>query len=251
MLYLFFKNHYSVLGVVIAIVLIGITTLCATIVLKEDSEIPSDLSTQTERYGETTATDSFLVNHETDAATMPVTEEKGTPSAPKAEEEVLSIYRCTDNYYTDQTPTHGTGSISVPLDESRYQVSSCMLRLCDDGCDPEHIVNRAAQGYAPVYKIAQSKEYSESDGWNYHTRKFIMEVPEQMIEDLQRQGMLESVLSELEREYYYLLTQDETHYAYIKIVPKDKAAEKPSDEDAVVDEFVKNAVVRFTLDVTP
>ncbi len=247
MLYLFFKNHYSVLGVVIAIVLIGITTLCVTIVLKEDSETPSDLSKQTEQYQGITTTDGHIVSHEIDSTSTPITEKKETPSAPKAEEEEqLSIYRCTDNYYTDQTPTHGIGSISVPLDESRYQLSSCMIRLCDDGCDPAHIVSRAAQGYAPVYKIAQSKEYSASDGWNYHTRKFIMEVPEPMIEDLQRQGILESVMSEIEREYYYLLTLDETHYAYIKIVPKDQAMEKPSDEDAIVDEFVKNTVARFT-----
>ena len=162
--------------------------------------------------------------------------------------ESLSIYLCDDVYRTDDTPTHGSGTISLSLADSEYKLYDAKLLLCDDGCDPAAVVSRASQGYAPVYRIVQTAEYTEQDGYNYLTRQFSAKIPEPMLEDLQNQGVLDTITARLEREYYYLLTLDDTHYAYISIDPKAENSEKPFDEEAIVNDFIKNAEIEFTAD---
>ncbi len=162
--------------------------------------------------------------------------------------ESLSIYLCDDVYRTDDTPTHGSGTISLPLADSGYTLYDAKLLLCDDECDPAAVVSRASQGYAPVYRIVQTAEYTEKDGYNYPTRQFSAKIPEPMLEDLQKQGVLDTITARLEREYYYLLTLDDIHYAYISIDPTDENSERPIDEESIVNEFIKNAEIEFTAD---
>lgn len=160
--------------------------------------------------------------------------------------ESLSIYLCDDVYRTADTPTHGSGIISIPLADSEYKLYDAQLLLCDDGCDPAAVVSRASQGYAVAYRIVQTAEYTGKDSYNYPTRQFSAKIPEPMLEDLQNQGVLDNLKAQLEREYYYLLTLDDTHYAYISIIPTDENSEKPFNEESIVNEFIKNAKIEFT-----
>lgn len=50
------------------------------------------------------------------------------------------------------------------------------------------------------------------------------------------------------REYLYLLTLDETHYAYIVLAPTDETAEKPENEVQTVNEIMRNARISLQAD---
>ena len=214
----YFKKPKVIWSIIIAVAAIAVSALCLTNALEEEE--PSDLYTRTEQ------TTAVMLT---------------TP---------LSIYDCRDAYFHESTPTHGSGSVSVPLDPEKYEIALCTIRLCDDGCDTADVVSRITQGYAPAYRVVHSAEYAVSDGWNYPTQKFTLEAPDEMIADLKRQGVLEEVMSRFERNYYYLLTLDDTHYAFVQITPTDTNTERPADEDAIVNEFVKKAKVNFTTDET-
>ncbi len=147
------------------------------------------------------------------------------------------IYLCDDVYRTDSTPTHGEASVYSEAELTDYVVEDCKILLCDDGCDPTDVLNRAFSGYAHAWRIDRYEEHTTGDGWRYDTRRYINEVPEQIRRQMKDQGAPEYVM--FPREYLYLVTLDETHYAYFVIVPADVEGEKPADEEALADEIVK------------
>lgn len=161
----------------------------------------------------------------------------------KLHTETLSIYRCDDVYITNDTFSRGLGTISLPILDSGYEISDCKLLLCDDGCDPAAVVSRAAQGYAPAYYVVENGEFVG----NYLTVRFNMELPEEVVESLKIQGVYEEFMAEHERNFYYLLTLDDTHYAYIHITAMEDT-EKPDNESLVVDGIVKDAVITLDID---
>jgi len=137
-------------------------------------------------------------------------------------EEVLAdIYRCDDVYRTDDTPTHGSGTIALPKSQDVWEVKDYQILLCDDGCDPADVVSRASQGYALAYPVFLEGEF---DG-NYHAYKF-----------------------KIERNYYslYLLVLDDSHYAYIELEKKvnDETTEY---EEELADCFIKNVKISFNI----
>ncbi len=150
------------------------------------------------------------------------------------------IYLCDDVYRTDNTPTHGMGSIALPMGQDVLEVADYDILLCGDGCPPESVVSRASQGYAPAYRVVPD---GEIDG-NFKTLKFKMEIPEPMLEDIKRQGVYEMITEQIESEYYYLIVLDEKHYAYINLERID-GAEKLENEAELADSIVKNARVSF------
>jgi len=163
------------------------------------------------------------------------------------EEQLLSydvfedeIYLGDDVYRSGDTPTHGTGFISLPAGQDVLKVKNYDILLCGDNCTPESIVSRASQGYAPVYRVVSD---GEIDG-NFKVLKFKMEIPGQMLEDIKRQGVYEQITEEIESQYYYLLVLDEKHYAYIHLERIDGAA-KIEGEDELADSIVKNAKISF------
>lgn len=158
--------------------------------------------------------------------------------------QTVDIYRCDDVYRTDDTPTHGSGTISIPINVSGYELSDFEILACDDGCNPTDVVSRAFWGYAPAWRIDQYEEYTAEDGWNFDTRKYINEVPEDIKNDMISQGAPDSVTNP--RDYIYLLTLDEKHYAYIHLKGKEEA-EMVSDEHTIADEFVKKAQIEFVV----
>ena len=150
------------------------------------------------------------------------------------------IYLCDDVYRGDDTPTHGTGSIALPMGQDILEVKDYDILLCGDGCSPESVVSRASQGYAPAYRVVAD---GEIDG-NFKVLKFKMEIPEQMLEDIKTQGVYEQITEEIESKYYYLLVLDEKHYAYINL-ERIEGAEKTENEAELADSIVKNARVTF------
>ena len=151
-----------------------------------------------------------------------------------------AIYLCDDVYRGDDTPTHGTASIALPMAQDFLEVKDYDILLCGDGCSPESVVSRASQGYAPAYRVVAD---GEIDG-NFKVLKFKMEIPEQMLEDIKKQGVYEQITEEIESKYYYLLVLDEKHYAYINL-ERIEGAEKTENEAELADSIVKNARVTF------
>lgn len=156
------------------------------------------------------------------------------------DEFLADIYLCDDVYRTDDMPTHGSGSILLPMAQDILELKNYDILLCPDGCPPESVVSRASQGYAPVYHVVPD---GEIDG-NFKVLKFKMEIPEPMLEDLKKQGVYEQITEEIESQYYYLIVLDEKHYAYIHLERKEGAS-KPDNEAELADSIVKNARIRF------
>jgi len=150
------------------------------------------------------------------------------------------VYLCDDVYRTDDTPTHGSGSIALPMTQDVLKIADYQLLLCDDGCEPSDVVSRASQGYAPVYQVVSD---GELEG-NYHIFRFKMVLPEQMAEDLKNQGDYEYITEQLESSYYYLLVLDANHYAYIHLA-RNEGAEKIERETEFSDSIVKDAKISF------
>ena len=150
------------------------------------------------------------------------------------------IYLCDDVYRSDDTPTHGSASIALPMAQDVLELKDYDILLCGDGCSPESVVSRASQGYAPAYHVVSD---GEIDG-NFRTLKFKMEIPEGMLEDVKKQGVYDQIIEELGGQYYYLLLLDETHYAYIYLERKE-GVEKIDDEAELADGIVKNAKINF------
>lgn len=153
------------------------------------------------------------------------------------------IYLCDDVYRSDDTLTHGTGSISLPMGQDILKVEDYDILFCGDGCDPTAVVSRASQGYAPAYRVVAD---GEIDG-NFKVLKFKMEIPEPMLEDIKKQGVYEQIVEEIESQYYYLLVLDEKHYAYIHL-ERIEGAEKIESEAELADAIVKNARISFEPD---
>ena len=150
------------------------------------------------------------------------------------------IYLCDDVYRSDDTPTHGTGSIALPMGQDVLEVADYDILLCGDGCSPESVVSRASQGYAPAYRVVSD---GEIDG-NFNVLKFKMEIPEPMLEDIKKQGVYEQITERIGSQYYYLLVLDEKHYAYINL-ERIEGAEKFENEAELADSIVKNARISF------
>ncbi|MBQ3256040.1 MAG: hypothetical protein IJA67_01310, partial [Oscillospiraceae bacterium] len=153
------------------------------------------------------------------------------------------IYLCDDVYRSDDTLTHGTGSIALPMGQDVLEVKHYDMLLCGDGCSPESVVSRASQGYAPVYHVVPD---GEIDG-NFKVLKFKMEIPEPMLEDIQKQGVYDQIMERLDSQYYYLFVLDEKHYAYIHL-ERIEDAEKLDHEAELADTIVKNARINFEPD---
>ena len=157
-----------------------------------------------------------------------------------------SIYLCDDVYIGEDTPTHGAAQLYIPTALTDYQ-AECKVLLCEDGCDPAAVLSRAFWGYAPAWTIDRYEEFSPDDGWNYPTRRYINEVPEEIREQMKAQGAPDWVM--FPRRYLYLVTLDDTHYAYILIYPRYDEAEKPADEESVANEIIKHAEIVLSPDV--
>ncbi|MBQ7974633.1 MAG: hypothetical protein IJ300_02980 [Clostridia bacterium] len=183
---------------------------------------PSDVSDNTDNDKENKSVEEQLLSHDN----YDVFEDE--------------IYLCDDVYRGDDTPTHGTASIALPMAQDVLEVKDYDILLCGDGCSPESVVSRASQGYAPAYRVVAD---GEIDG-NFKVLKFKMEIPEQMLEDIKKQGVYEQITEEIESKYYYLLVLDEKHYAYINL-ERIEGAEKIENEAELADSIVKNARVTF------
>lgn len=156
------------------------------------------------------------------------------------DEFLTDIYLCDDVYRSDDTPTHGTASISLPMSQDVLELKDYQILLCGDGCPPESVVSRASQGYAPAYRVVPD---GEIDG-NFKVLKFKMEIPEGMLEDIKKQGVYEQIVEEIESQYYYLLVLGEKHYAYIHL-ERIEGAEKIETEAELADDIVKKAIISF------
>lgn len=149
---------------------------------------------------------------------------------------------CNDVYRTNDTPTCGSGSITLHMSEDIFEVNDYQILLCADGCNPSDIVSRASQGYAPVYQVIPDGEIKG----NFQTFKFKMAVPELMADDLKRQGNYEDIAEQTEENYYYLLAIDKNHYAYIHLERR-KGMEKFENEAELTDTVIKKAEIDLNL----
>ncbi len=151
------------------------------------------------------------------------------------------IYLCDDVYRSDDTHTHGTGSISLPMGQDVLEVADYDILLCGDGCPPESVVSRASQGYAPAYRVVPD---GEIDG-NFKTLKFKMKVDEAWLNDTINSGINVAIEETLGSKYFYLLVLDEKHYAYIHLEVIDGVDSEVEHEAELADSIVKNARVTF------
>lgn len=158
------------------------------------------------------------------------------------DEFLKDIYLCDDVYILDDTPTHGSGSILLPMAQDVLELNHYKLLLCDDGCDPTAVVSRAFWGYGPGWRIDKYEEHTTEDGWSFPTRRYINEVPDEIKAQMISQGAPESVTEP--RDYIYLLTLDEQHYAYIHLKGIENT-ERLANESELADSIVKNARINF------
>ncbi len=150
------------------------------------------------------------------------------------------IYLCDDVYRSDDTLTHGTGSIALPMGQDVLEVADYDILLCGDGCSPESVVSRASQGYAPSYTVVPN---GEIDG-NFKVLKFKLKIDEAWLKNMHDQGINVAIAEEMYGHYYYLLVLDEKHYAYIHLDAID-GGEEIEHEAELADSIVKNARVSF------
>ncbi|MBE6551607.1 MAG: hypothetical protein E7665_05665 [Ruminococcaceae bacterium] len=153
------------------------------------------------------------------------------------------IYLCDDVYLTDDTPIHGSGSVILPTNQDVLEVNDYRIILCSDKCDPSEIVQRAFQGYAPVYSVVYNGEFNG----NFKILKFNLEIPEPIIEDFEKKGdyqTIENMTERIESIYQYLLVLDDNHYAYVCLERKE-GVEKHEHEAELADSIVKSARVYF------
>ncbi len=150
------------------------------------------------------------------------------------------IYLCDDVYRSDDTPTHGTGTIALPMGQDVLEVKDYKILLCGDGCAPEAVVSRASQGYAPAYRVVPD---GEIDG-NFKVLKFKMELDEAWLNDTINSGFNVAIEETLESKYFYLLVLDEKHYAYINLEVID-GVDEVEYEAELADSIVKNARISF------
>lgn len=156
-----------------------------------------------------------------------------------------AIYLCDDVYRYENTPTHGESTIIFPNGLGDYTLTECQFLLCRDGCDPTDVVVRARWGYAPIWKMDQYVEFTEEDGWNYPTRRYDTAPPHDIAEKMREQGTPEHEINK--REYLYLVTLDETNYAYIMLKAKDAdITVKPENETELTDALVASVQIRMT-----
>lgn len=156
------------------------------------------------------------------------------------------IYRCDDVNRTADTPIFGIGSVTLSIDRSIFRIDDCRILRCDNGCDPVHVVSLASQGYASAYDMELVDEYSVEDGWNYPTKTFRAVIPESMREALIHSGQLERVEAQLAHTYYYLLTLDESHYAYFCFTEKKYDWFSTETKANLADNTAQSATVSFT-----
>ncbi len=154
----------------------------------------------------------------------------------------VKVYKCDDVYRDENTKTHGNATVKISAPISDYVVDSIDVLLCDDGCNQTDVLSRAFWGYAPAWKIDQYTEYKTSDGWSYTTRAYKNIVPDDIKASMIEQGAPASVYEP--REYPYVLTLDETHYAVIVIKPIDEDGEKPENEGELVNGIVKSIEIQ-------
>ena len=158
------------------------------------------------------------------------------------------IYRCDDVNRTADTPVLGIGSVTLSIDRSIFRIDDCRILRCDNGCDPVHVVSLASQGYASAYDMELVDEYSVEDGWSYPTKTFRAVIPEGMREDLIHSGQLERVEAQLAHTYYYLLTLDDTHYAYFCFTEKKYDWFSTETKANLADNTARSAIVSFTVE---
>ena len=151
----------------------------------------------------------------------------------------VDIYACDEVYKTEETKIYGKGSVDLTNIQDNFEVFDCQLLLCEDKCNPADVVSRMSQGYAAVYQVALDEEF---DG-NYKTQEFKMVIPEGMIDEFENQ---ENEAAPKDGNYYYLLTLDETHYAYVHIGRKE-GLKKIENEAEVADSIIKNAQVNLEI----
>ena len=158
------------------------------------------------------------------------------------------IYRCDDVNRTADAPIFGIGSVTLSIDRSIFRIDDCRILRCDDGCDPVHVVSLASQGYASAYDMELVDEYSVEDGWSYPTKTFRAVIPEGMREDLIHSGQLERMEAQLAHTYYYLLTLDDTHYAYFCFTEKKYDWFSTETKANLADNTARSATVSFTVE---
>lgn len=156
------------------------------------------------------------------------------------DEFLTDIYLCDDVYRSDNTPTHGTASIRLPMSQDVLELKDYQILLCGDGCPPESVVSRASQGYAPAYRVVPD---GEIDG-NFKVLKFRLKIDEAWLENMHNQGINVAIAEEMYGHYYYLLVLDEMHYAYIHLDAID-GGEEIEHEAELADSIVKNARISF------
>lgn len=167
----------------------------------------------------------------------------GTSEAPDGYESFTKdIYLCDDVYRTDDTPTYGTGTLSLSLADP-IELCCFDILLCGDGCNQTSVISRAFWGYAPSWRLEKYDEYGIWEGWSFNTRKYSLEVPEDIKSDMIAQGAPESVTDP--RDHIYLLSLDEKHYAFIHLKGKDDT-ERPENEEEIANGIVKTAKIEFT-----
>ncbi len=129
-------------------------------------------------------------------------------------QKVTEGYPCEIRDCVESSETYGKATLHLPLWSNIWQVKDVQVIRCEDGCEPSALVSKAAYGNAPVYAPKLQEEFYGDD---YRTFRFQMTVPEAMVEDLKNSGSYDAVVEELERNVYFLLVVDKTHYAYLHL----------------------------------
>ncbi|MBE6541168.1 MAG: M56 family metallopeptidase [Ruminococcaceae bacterium] len=151
------------------------------------------------------------------------------------------IYHCDDVYIDADTLSYGDSMIELqfPGDAENYSIIDCQTLLCDDGCDPKALFNRAHWGYAPAYEIYQYGIYGADDGWNYPTLNYFNVVPDDYLENI-AEAEREAFKEKSRRQYMYLIELGHNLYSVITLAPSDTSGEKPANEEEVMNSIIAN-----------
>ncbi len=148
----------------------------------------------------------------------------------------MDIYRCDDVYRTEDTPTHGSGTVTLSSPEEPLSVTDVKIIACADGCRREDVVSRAAQGYAKVADVVETGFFQGE----YAVYRYGFSLSAAGAEDMKNQGTYEEYMTFLSGKYFYLFILDDIHYAYISVERKN--GETPVENEAFLADTVANSV---------
>ncbi len=158
----------------------------------------------------------------------------------------LPIYDCGATYLP-AAETYGTAIAWIPTALTEYEIRELRILRCDNLCDQTYLISHQYWGFGTAFGLSQYNEFTTAEDWRYPTRRYIKTISDE--DGVPSDGQYVAASGNTTREYIYLVTLDENHYAFVVIEPREGVAEA-ENEAAVVNEFIRTAYFKLMVSDT-